>query len=124
MNVVGAIGQTTTNYGSGYSSGAQAATATGTIHLSMQKLGTVMATYGYSSMTGSYSGYNTYGTTAMPTLQTTMTQLCATGIAISMSHNGYNLYGGRVYLYLNVPSVGLTGQTSALGAGHGTYLQF
>ncbi len=88
---------------------------TGVITVSQQKLSEVMAIYGYSNYTtpGSYP-YLTNGTT----------QPCVYGVGIALSKaNEYNLYGGRVYLYVGTAAnTQYPGQT--MGSGRGYYLYF
>jgi hypothetical protein len=91
------------------------ATMTGTVTVSAYKQQLVMQSFG---------GYN-YSYT--PQIGTNMpTSICVSGVAISLSHNGYNLYGGRVYLYLNTPTTAYTGSTiyNYGTSGRGTIIQF
>ena len=98
-------------------------TANGTITLSRTKLQIIYGLFGlnYSSLSTPYTGgvpQTGFPSLGMPFNAPGMTQTqlqqqapCVSGIAISLSHYGTTLYGGRVYLYLN-------------GSQHGDYLQF
>jgi hypothetical protein len=91
-----------TGYTGGYTgvpTGTTAYTATGTLTLSASKLQQIQyqlqSASGYNN--GYNNGYNTGFTAPVPQMGTN----CISGVAISMSHDNYDLYGGRVYLYFN-----------------------
>jgi hypothetical protein len=84
----------TTGY-TGVPTGTTAYTATGTLTLSASKLQQIQ--YQLQSASGYNTGYNTGYTAPVPQMGTN----CISGVAISMSHDNYDLYGGRVYLYFN-----------------------
>jgi hypothetical protein len=114
MNIVPATTTTTT----AYMGGASVVTATGTITLSATKQQAVSAAYGYNP-TGAYNPY--MPSSLIPT--TTTAAVCVNSVAISIGHNNYNLYSGRVYLYLNSPTSTAYSNSALLGSGHGTYMQ-
>jgi hypothetical protein len=94
------------------------ATMTGTVSVSAFKQQQVMQSFGGYN----YSINPQIGAPGAPAA----TGICVSGVAISLSHNGYNLYGGRVYLYLNTPTTAYTGTTIATygTSGRGTIIQF
>ena len=82
------------------------ATMTGSITISQAKQQAILSSFGlnanYSNYYPSYGnsfGYN--GVPGMPQPGMPNQQVCVTSVAVSLTHNMYDLYGGRVYLFLN-----------------------